>query len=153
MRISVAVVLLACALATSCKRPFPIAPDRSSIAGAVEAFQRALASGDRAAAMSLLSDDAQIVESGTRETREQYESAHLAEDIEFAKSVTTTPGPLIVRQKGNTAWTTRTSRSAGKFHGNDVDGESADLMVLSKQGDRWQIRAIHWSTHSHRAAH
>lgn len=147
------VLLLAATLISSCRRPFPVAADRSSIASTIESFDKALASGDRATAMSLLADDAQILENGNRETREQYESGHLSEDIEFARSVTSTRGPLIVREEGLVAWTTRTSRSSGKFHGEAVAGESAELIVLTKTDDRWQIRAIHWSTHSHRTAH
>jgi ketosteroid isomerase-like protein len=138
---------------TSCRRPIRTAPDRSSIAGAVDGFHSALTNGDRATAMSWLADDAQILESGHRETRDEYEYGHLAEDIEFAKTVPNTRGALIVRQEGGVAWTTSTARSTGKFHGNDVDAETAEMMVLAKRGDRWQIRAIHWSSHSQRAAH
>lgn len=153
MKNSVIVLFVGTALVTSCRRPIPTAPDRSSIAGAVEGFHSALVQGDRASAMSLLADDAQILESGHRETRDEYENGHLAEDIEFAKAVPSTRGALIVRQDGNVAWTTSSGRSTGRFHGNDVDAETAEMMVLTKRGDGWQIRAIHWSSHSQRTAH
>ncbi|CAN5471074.1 hypothetical protein BH18VER1_BH18VER1_10450 [soil metagenome] len=145
-----ATALMGLATISSCRRPFPPAPDRDSIAGTVTAFHDALARGDRDAAMSLLARDAQIVETGHRQTREEYEVEHLGTDIDFAKSVPSTRGALIVRQEGAVAWTTSTGSSIGTFEGSPVDAENAELMVLTKQDDRWQIRAIHWSSHSHR---
>ena len=151
---SVCVALIAAATATtSCRKPIPPAADRDAIAATVQAFHDALKNGDRAAAMSCLSSDAQILESGHRETREQYEGDHLRDDIEFAKAVPSTQGASIVRQEGNVAWATRVSRSTGQFRSNEVDSEGAELLVLSKEGERWKIRAIHWSSHSHRGAH
>ena len=146
-------LIAAAATLTSCRKPIPPAPDRDAIAATVRAFHDALKNGDRAAAMSCLAEDAQILESGHRETREQYEGGHLKEDIEFAKAVPSTEGAAIVRQEGNVAWASRVSRSTGQFRGNDIDSEGAELMVLSKDGDRWKIRAIHWSNHSHRGGH
>src|SRR3712207_6785894 len=107
-------LLCACSFAlalalNSCRRPIPPAPDRDAIAATVQGFHEALARGDRAAAMSLLADDAQILESGHRETREQYELGHLGSDIDFAKAIPSTRGAFIVRQEGNIAWTTSTS--------------------------------------------
>lgn len=132
----------------SCRRPIPTAPDREAIATTVSKFHEALANGDRAAAMSLLAPDAQILETGHRQTREEYEGEHLAADIEFAKAVPGDRGAMIVRQEGSIAWTSAPSRSTGKFRGKDVDSESAELMVLAKTENGWRIRAIHWSSHS-----
>lgn len=112
-------------------------------------FHEALRKGDANAAMSLLADDAQILESGHRETRAEYEREHLAADIAFAKTVPTSGTSMIVRQEGNFAWATSTARSSGTFQGKRIDAENAELMVLAKSSDRWQIRAIHWSSHAH----
>jgi ketosteroid isomerase-like protein len=134
---------------SSCRRPIPTAPDREAIASTVAAFHDALAKGDRKAALALLSPDVQILETGHRETREEYEKRHLDSDIEFAKAVPSTRGALIVRQEGNVAWTTATGRSKGSLRGRNFDAENAELMVLLKTDDGWRIRAIHWSTHDH----
>ena len=136
----------------SCRRPIPTAPDREAIATAVSSLHNALARGDRTAAMASLAPDAQIVESGHHQTRAEYESEHLAADIEFAGAVPSTPGAMIVRQEGGVAWTTGTSTCKGTFRGKAVDTENAELVVLVKTNDRWQIRAIHWSGHTHRPA-
>jgi ketosteroid isomerase-like protein len=146
---AVAVVCAAVTLClfTSCRRPIPTAPDREAIATTVAAYHDALAKGDRNAALALLAPDVQILETGHRETREEYEKRHLDSDIEFAKAVPSTRGALIVRQEGNVAWTSATGRSKGSFRGRNFDAENAELMVLVKTDDGWRIRAIHWSSH------
>lgn len=118
------------------------------IAATVEAFHVALKNGDRAAVMALLTPDAQILEGGHSETRSEYETGHLAADIEFAKAVPSTRENIVVRQEGSAAWATSTSRVTGTFKGRDVKSAGAELMVLSKTADGWRIRAIHWSSHA-----
>ena len=144
----VAVCLIAVSL-LSCRKPIPTAPDREAIATTVSAYHDALAKGNRAAAMALLMPDAQILESGHRETREEYENGHLGSDIEFAKAVPSTRGAMVVRQEGNVAWTTATGRSKGTFKGREIEAEHAELLGLVKTDDGWRIRAIHWSAHMH----
>ncbi|HEX8678421.1 MAG TPA: hypothetical protein VF683_00550, partial [Chthoniobacterales bacterium] len=68
----IAAIALSAVTMTSCRKPIPPAPDRDAIAATVQGFHDALKNGDRAAALSFLADDAQILESGHRETREQY---------------------------------------------------------------------------------
>ena len=151
--LTVAGVIVELASLVSCRRPIPMAPDREAIATTVSAFHHALAKGDKSAALALLAPDAQILESGARQTRDEYEAQHLAADIEFAQAVQDTRGALIVRQDGNVAWTSSTNRSTGKFRDRDVDSESAELMVLARTDAGWRIRAIHWSSHAHGAGH
>lgn len=134
----------------SCRRPLPTAPDREAIAQTHEAFHNALHEGDPDAAVALLAPDAVILEMGVRETRAEYETRHLAADIEFAREVSRKRGPLIVRQEGDVAWISATDECKGTFRGKQIDTENAELMVLARDGERWQIRAIHWSGHSHR---
>lgn len=147
------VALLAIVTISSCRRPIPTAPDREAIATTVNAFHESLKRGDRDAAMGLLAPDAQILETGHRQSREEYAAEHLAADIEFARAVSSTRGALIVRQEGEVAWTSVTSRSNGEFQGKPADSESAELMVLAKTDAGWRIRAIHWSNHSSGAGH
>jgi ketosteroid isomerase-like protein len=134
----------------SCRRPIPTATDRDSIAATVNAFHEALARGDENAAADLLAADAQVLESGVRETRDQYLREHLSADITFAKSAPSTRSAMIVRQENSTAWTTATSTSKGQFNGREIDSVGTELMVLSQRGNEWRIRAIHWSAHDNR---
>ena len=144
--------LIALALISSCQKPIPPAPERDAIAETVNAFHLALERGDSAAALALLAPDAQVLEMGMRETREQYAGGHLQADISFAKADSSTRSAMIVRQEGNVAWTTQLSRSQGSFMSRAVDSEGTELTVLAKTGERWQVRAVHWSSHPHRAS-
>ncbi len=101
--------------------------------------------------MALLAEDAQVLEMGVRETREQYSGEHLTADVLFAKTVASTRSAMVVRQEGPVAWTTQQSRTEGRFMSRDVDSDGTELMVLTKTPDGWRIRAIHWSSHSHAA--
>ncbi len=137
------------ALLSSCQRPIPAADDRDAIAATVNGFHTALEKGEPAAAMTLLADDAQVLEMGVRETREQYSGEHLTADTRFAKAVASTRSAMVVRQEGAVAWTTQQSRSEGRFMSREVNADGTELMVLAKTPDGWRIRAIHWSSHSH----
>ena len=123
------------------------APDPQIIA-TVGAFHDALKKGDRAAVMALLAPDAQILEGGHAESREEYEKGHLAADIEFAQAVSSTRENVVARQEGSAAWVTSSSRVSGSFKGRDVNSAGAELIVLSKTPDGWRIRVIHWSSHA-----
>ena len=122
------------------------APD-PEIAATVETFHDALKKGDRVAVMALLAPDAQILEGGHAESRDEYEKGHLAADIEFAQAVSSTRENVVARQEGLAAWVTSSSRVSGSFKGRDVNSAGAELIVLSKTPDGWRIRAIHWSSH------
>ena len=112
---------------------------------AVHAFHAALRVGDVAAVQRLLAADAVILEGGVRESREEYLAHHLAADIEFAKAVPTRPRTLQARVQGEVAWVHSSSRSVGSFRKRPVDLEGAELVVLTRRGAGWEIRAIHWS--------
>ncbi|MHB1192837.1 MAG: nuclear transport factor 2 family protein [Longimicrobiales bacterium] len=122
------------------------ATDSAAVADAVRDFHRALQTADTAAVLRLLGSDAQVAESGSVESRDEYLSHHLPADIAFAGAVTRETGPLSVMVSGDVAWAMSTSRASGVFRGRAVDSVGAELMVLSREGDAWRIRAIHWSS-------
>lgn len=125
--------------------------DSTAIIAVVESFHRALAKGDGPAAMALLAPDAMILESGEAQTREEYERAHLREDIEFARAVPGVRSAPTVRQEGPVAWTTMNSEAVGSFKGRAINSKGTELMVLTQTPAGWRIRAIHWSSHSVRS--
>lgn len=112
----------------------------------VAAFHDALRRGDGPAAMKLLAADAIILESGEMETRAEYESHHLAADMEFAKAIPGTRSKVRAQVEGRTAWLTSTSRVKGSFRERPIDSIGAELMVLTQTLEGWRIRAIHWSS-------
>ena len=120
--------------------------DSTSVASAVETFHNALARGDGKAATQMLAADAVILESGELQTRAEYESHHLAEDIRFAQTVRSTRSDVHVEIEGNTAWLTSLSRAQGSFEGKPINSSGVELIVLMRGESGWRIRAIHWSS-------
>jgi ketosteroid isomerase-like protein len=122
--------------------------DSTAIVSVVDRYHRALSDGDTVTALSLLAPDALIVESGDVETREQYRSHHLRADIEFARAVPSTRGPVRVTVRGDVAWAISTSKTQGAYRGRTIDSQGAELMVVVRDQEGWRIRAVHWSSHA-----
>ena len=120
--------------------------DSMAVAGVVDRYHRALAAGDSAAALALLSPNAMILESGGVESLREYRSHHLPADIAFARAVKGTRSPVRVTVRGDVAWTNATSTTRGIYRGKTVHSTGAELMVLTRSADGWTISAIHWSS-------
>jgi ketosteroid isomerase-like protein len=124
--------------------------DSAAAAATVERFRSALATGDSATALSLLADDAVILESGGVESRSEYRAHHLPADIEFARAVRSVRLSTRVTVRGDVAWVSSSSTAEGQFRGRAVNSASAELMVLAREPEGWKIRAIHWSSRNRR---
>ncbi len=122
------------------------APDAAAIRKTAEEFHQALAGGQPDQVMALLHPDALIVEGGTVQTRDEYQSEHLAADIAYASAVPGKKTKVVVRQEGETAWVTSTFIVSGKFKEKTINERAAETMVLQKTTDGWRIRNIHWSS-------
>lgn len=122
------------------------AADSLAVVGVVDRYHRALSDGDSATALSLLAQDAVIIESGDVETRGEYRSHHLPADIAFARAVPSVRGPIRVVMHGDGAWAISTGKTQGVYRGRNIDSQGAELMVLTRDADHWRIRAIHWSS-------
>lgn len=118
------------------------------VADVVSRFHTALASGDSTTALTLLADDVTILESGGVEDKEHYRSGHLAGDMRFAAAVPRQRSDIDVTISGDVAWATSTSTSQGRMGDREINSRGAELMVLSRTGETWLIRAIHWSSRS-----
>lgn len=120
--------------------------DDVDVRATLEAFYGAMKSGDTAVAMAQIAEDAQFVESGRLETRAEYETNHLPNDIAFEKQVTGKRSPFNVTVNGDTAWAIASTDFDGTFDGSEVSFTSAQLAVLSRESEGWRIRSIHWSS-------
>lgn len=120
--------------------------DSAEAVAAVQAFHRALAEADSAAVRELLADDAVVAEGGGLETREEYLAGHMGADMRFAAAVTREPRLVRVVAAAGVAWVLSASRTTGSLGERTIDSRGAELMVLSRDGERWRIRAIHWSS-------
>lgn len=111
------------------------------------AFHDALASGDKARAISLLSPDIAIYEAGHVErSRDEYASHHLGGDIEFARNATRKVLRQTERIDGNTAIVWEESETTGSVRGKPVHVFGTGTAVLEKNGDAWTIVHVHWSS-------
>jgi len=118
----------------------------SQVTAVLDSFYGAMKTGDKAAAMRVIAPDAVFVESGTLETRAQYEANHLPADIEFESQVTGKRGPWRVMFHGDAAWVIATTEYEGTFGNSPVNFVSAQLAVLTQDAGNWLIRSIHWSS-------
>ena len=126
------------------------ATDSLQAAATVRAFHRALAQGDSTTVLGLLAQDVVILESGGLEGLADYRSHHLPADIGFARAVPSQEGSLQVTLAGNVAWVVSTSQTTGTFRERPINSAGAELIILSRVGPSWQIRAVHWSSRTRR---
>lgn len=125
-----------------------VGSDSTDVVAAVHRFHAALVAGDSAAVAGLLAADVTILESGGVETRAQYLGGHLKGDMAYAQAVPSERGSMKVLIRGDVAWASSTSTTKGEYRGRAVNSVGAELMVLVRTGQGWQITAIHWSSRS-----
>ncbi|MDQ3082547.1 MAG: nuclear transport factor 2 family protein [Gemmatimonadota bacterium] len=146
-------VVAGLAYSNNARAEIPVAnPDSAAVVAAVHSYHDALSTGDSARALTILANDAIILESGGIESRSEYRAHHLSSDIAFAKAVKSVRSPLKVIVAGNAAWTAGTSTTVGQFNGRAINSVGAESMVLTKTRNGWKIRSIHWSSRNRRAA-
>jgi ketosteroid isomerase-like protein len=120
--------------------------DQDAVVRVIDAFHSALARGDSTTALAQLAEDVAILESGGTETLQQYRSGHLRGDMRFAQAVARERGEVSVTVVGDVAWAHSTSVTTGRMGDREIDAQGVELMVLTRIGGRWLIRAIHWSS-------
>lgn len=120
--------------------------DSAAAVEIVHRFHTLLASGDSAAAVQLLAPDLVVLESGGVETRAEYLGHHLGADMRFAKAVPSERRVVAFHQEGDVVWVTATSTSRSEFRDRKIDSRGAELVVLTRSGSGWLIRAVHWSS-------
>ncbi len=124
--------------------------DSAAVAGTVRSFHDALARGDSVAALALLAEDAVILEGGGRENRDEYRAHHLPGDMQFAAALPAQRGPIRVALEGDVAWATSSSETRGTWREREINSAGVELMVLTRKGTGWVIRAVHWSSRARR---
>jgi ketosteroid isomerase-like protein len=131
-------------------RPAKAPPDTAVLAeatAAVDAFHKALKTGDKTGALALLDDGVEIFEQGFVErSKAEYTTKHLDADVAFSgatKAARTNRGGAIL---GNLAYITSESKVTGTFKSKPVNSVSIETMVLHKSPSGWKILHIHWSS-------
>lgn len=149
---TVLALFVAACITASNEHPPAQPSDSATAVGVVATFHAALRNGDSVTALLLLDHDAIILESGEAETRAEYRSHHLPEDIKFAGEVQSKESVLRVSVSGNVAWVAAMSVSEGTFAGRKMNSTGAELMVLRRTEAGWKIAAIHWSSRARKSA-
>lgn len=126
-------------------------PDSAGAVAAVEQFHAALAAGDSASAAGLLADDVVVMEAGVFETRIAYLGGHLNADMQASRSSKGDRTVIQVRVVGDMAYVVSRTVTLPAGTAGTTGSELAELVVLSRAGPRWMIRAVHWSSRRRRA--
>ena len=115
--------------------------------GVVTAFHIALASGDTAAALALMTEDAVIFESGGVESsRAEYAAHHLQADAAFSAAVSRKLISRVSGEEGDIGWVMSIETVAGTFRSRPINSQSTETMLLRRVEGHWRIAHIHWSS-------
>lgn len=124
-----------------------IEPSARAPAAVVDAFHAALETGNIAAALGRLSEDAVIFESGGVERgKAEYASHHAAADAAFAQAVPSRTTRRAGRTSGDVAWILTEGRTTGTYKNKPLDRVTTETMLLRRVGGVWRIVHIHWSS-------
>jgi len=112
--------------------------------GVAKSFHLALQNGDRHAALALLATEVTITEGGHTQSRDEYASGHLDEDIAFLHGARVTELSLGSASKGQTALVGSESLTLVTLKGKPTTLRGREMMTLRKEGLSWKIVAIQW---------
>lgn len=144
-------IVLALGIAGSMTLARLVAADSASMepTKVVSSFHAALSAGNSEQALSLLSPEVSIFESGGAEmSRAEYGSHHLAGDMEFVRATKTTVVDEQSGQSADVAWVLRRTTTTGQFRGKQINSRGTETMILRKTEAGWLIGHIHWSSHT-----
>ncbi len=110
-------------------------------------YHAALASGNTAKALSLLSPAVQIFEGGhVEKSKDEYARHHLPADMAFAKTVNRKVVKGSERIAGDLAVVMQETDTQGTYKGTAVHMVGTETAVLEKKDDSWVISHFHWSS-------
>jgi ketosteroid isomerase-like protein len=115
---------------------------------AVDAFHRALAKRDTAAALSLLDRDLVVFEFGVVDpTAEAYAFRHLPFDIDVAAASTWSIENRRTGGEGDLRWVLTTYHVTGRqADASPIDQITLETMILRRTSGLFRIVHMHWST-------
>lgn len=110
-------------------------------------YHAALAGGNAAKALSLLSPAVRIYESGhVEQSKDEYAGHHLPADMAFAKTVSRKVMKGSERIAGDLAVVMQETDTQGTHNGAPVHMAGTETAVLEKKGEGWVITHFHWSS-------
>ncbi|MEP6831790.1 MAG: nuclear transport factor 2 family protein [Gemmatimonas sp.] len=124
--------------------------DSVAAVAAVERFHGALAASDSALAVSVLADDALVIESGAIQSRAEYLGGHLGADMKASQGSKGVRSVTKVTVVGTMAYVVSKTETPASGAEGSTASELVELMVVSKSTNGWKIRAVHWSSRRRR---
>ena len=118
-------------------------PDAEQVA---LAFHSALQKGDRDAVLALLSADVTVSEAGHTQSRKEYASGHLSEDIAFLKAAEVNPISLASMPMGDSAMVGSESEIRTTAKGQPTVSRSREMLTLKRENGTWKILSIQWQS-------
>ena len=119
----------------------------SAATDTVAAFHAALVSGDKAKVTELMAPDTLIYESGHVEgSFAEYAEHHMGDDMAFAKASSRKVVKQAERAEGMLAIVTEQTETTGTSKGKALHVFGTETYVLEKEGEKWRIMHVHWSS-------
>ncbi|ALK99675.2 MULTISPECIES: DUF4440 domain-containing protein [Massilia] len=113
----------------------------------VSAYHAAVAHGETAKALSLLSPTVLIFESGhVEQSKDEYAGHHLPADIAFAKGASRKVLKGNEHIAGDLAVVIQETETQGTYNGAAIHMLGTETAVLEKKGDGWVVTHFHWSS-------
>ena len=113
---------------------------------AAESFHTALRKGDRDAVLALLAPEVTISEGGRTQSRDEYASGHLGEDIAFMRKARLKPVFRGSMSSGETAMVGSETLITLPLHGKRSTSRGRELLTLKRLGVEWKIVRIRWQS-------
>lgn len=117
-----------------------------AVSSTLDSFQQAIVENDTEDARAILADSVRILEGGNVETREEYLSHHFQSDGQFLSAMNREVEARSVQMRGDVAWVSTRTHTWGTLGERELDLTTLELAVLQKEGERWKIAALHWSS-------
>ena len=113
---------------------------------ALQQFHQALQEKKGETALNLLSDDAEIFESGYAETKKEYAAHHLAADIDYASATQDKLLHQTMQCDTTMCVIQRQSETTGSYRKKVVHTINMETAVLKNIDGKWRIQHLHWSS-------
>ena len=113
----------------------------------LDAYAAALRAGDEAAVRAMLAPDVIIAEGGGAERSvDEYADHHMPADMAFTAAVDFSLKKRDLIENAGLVTVISESQIHGTYKGENVHSSMMETMVLRRDGDRWRIVHIHWSS-------
>jgi len=114
---------------------------------ALQAFTDALEVGNRDLAVARPAPDLKVIENGVEQGYDAYVGSHLAEDIDFGKTVRRVLlDRRVTHDRPGVTKIISTTRMIGNRSDKPIDVTVAERVTLAKLADGWRLQRIEWNS-------